>query len=248
MLKILGDKNIFSTFVSFKNKKRRTAYRNIITLFKKNREKRILCKKNESKKLIMDNKKLDDQYLIKQFLGGNKQALDLLINRHKNQVYSYILLIVKNRDLAEDIFQDTFIKVIKSLYSDKYIESGKFVSWVMRIAHNLIIDFYRKSKKLRTIAEDDTEYSLFNTAKFSDITNEQVLINQQVNKDLKALIKKLPTEQFEIIKLRYYFDMSFKEISERTGVSINTALGRMRYALINLRKLMAEQKVDLAIA
>lgn len=196
----------------------------------------------------MNNKKIDDQYLIKQFLEGNKQALDLLINRYKNQVYSYILLVVKNRDLAEDIFQDTFIKVIKSLHSGKYIENGKFVSWVMRIAHNLIIDFYRRSKNMRTIAEGDTEYSLFNSTKFSDITSEDVLINEQINEDLKTLIKKLPAEQFEIIKLRYYFDMSFKEISERTGVSINTALGRMRYALINLRKLMAEQKVDLAIA
>lgn len=229
-----------------KTKKENCLSEHNYTLIKNRRN--FFVKRINQKKLIMNDKKLDDQYLIEKFLDGNKQALDLLINRHKNQVYSYILLIVKNRDLAEDLFQDTFIKVIKSLHSGKYVETGKFISWVMRIAHNLIIDFYRKSKKLRTIAEDDTEYSLFNTAKFSDITNEQVLINQQINKDLKALIKQLPVEQFEIIKLRYYFDMSFKEISERTGVSINTALGRMRYALINLRKLMSEQKVDLAIA
>jgi len=193
----------------------------------------------------MTNHNLDDYGLIKQYLAGQSECLEILINRHKNKVYSYILLVVKNRELAEDIFQDTFIKVIRSLHSGNYKEEGRFVSWVMRISHNLIIDFYRKSKHLKTIAEDDVEAPLFNSSKYSDYNVEQLLVSHQVNNDIKKLVEQLPEEQLEVVKLRYYFDMSFKEIADQTGVSINTALGRMRYAIINLRKLAENANVDL---
>ncbi len=193
----------------------------------------------------MEKRNQDDYSLIKQYLSGNSQSLELLISRHKNKVYSYILLVVKNRELAEDIFQDTFIKVIKSLHAGNYKEEGRFVSWVMRISHNLIIDYYRKAKHIKTIADDDIEAPLFNSAKFSEATIEDLLVNEQINADVKLLIEDLPDEQREVVKLRYYFDMSFKEISEQSGVSINTALGRMRYAIINLRKLIEKANVDL---
>lgn len=193
----------------------------------------------------MTNHNLDDYALIKQYLAGHSECLEILINRHKKKVYSYILLVVKNRELAEDIFQDTFIKVIRSLHSGNYKEEGRFVSWVMRISHNLIIDFYRKSKHLKTVAEDDVEAPLFNSSKYSDHNVEQLLVSHQVNDDVKKLVEQLPEEQFEVVKLRYYFDMSFKEIADQTGVSINTALGRMRYAIINLRKLAESANIDL---
>ncbi len=186
-----------------------------------------------------------DYDLIKQYLNGNTASFESLINRHKNRVFSYILLVVKNRELAEDIFQDTFIKVVKSLQSGSYKDDGRFVSWVMRIAHNLIIDYYRKEKHLKTVSNDDSEMPLFNSAKFSDATIEQQLVTNQIHTDIKHLIDRLPEEQKEVVLMRYYYDMSFKEIADFADVSINTALGRMRYALINLRKLAQETKVDL---
>ncbi|MDA3894035.1 MAG: sigma-70 family RNA polymerase sigma factor [Salinivirgaceae bacterium] len=195
----------------------------------------------------MEIHNLSDYDLIKQYLGGNQSSFEFLINRHKSKVFSYILMVVKNRELAEDIFQDTFIKVIKSLHSGKYNEEGRFVSWVMRIAHNLVIDFYRKDKHLKTVSDDDTEVPLFNSAKYSDLNIEQELVVEQVHEDVKILVEKLPEEQKEVVKLRYYYDLSFKEIAEHTNVSINTALGRMRYAIINMRKLMEESKVDLVL-
>lgn len=195
----------------------------------------------------MNYHNLDDYALIRQYLNGKSHCLEVLINKHRNKVYSYILMVVKNRELAEDIFQDAFIKVIKSLHAGRYKEEGRFVSWVMRIAHNLIIDYYRKAKHLKTVADDDVETPLFNSSKFADATIEDDLVVEQVNSDIRDLIEKLPEEQHEVVKMRYYFDMSFKDIAEQTGVSINTALGRMRYAIINLRKLASEAKIDLAI-
>ncbi|MFA6402625.1 MAG: sigma-70 family RNA polymerase sigma factor [Salinivirgaceae bacterium] len=180
----------------------------------------------------------DDYDLIKQYLGGQSSSLEILINRHKNKVFSYIFMVVKNRELAEDIFQDTFIKVIRSLQSGTYKEEGRFVSWVMRIAHNLIIDFYRKEKHLKTVSNDSTEVPLFNSAKYSELTIEESLVIGQVHHDVKKLVEQLPEEQKEVMVLRFYYDMSFKEIADHTNVSINTALGRMRYAILNLRKLM----------
>lgn len=188
---------------------------------------------------------LNDYDLIKQYLGGHSPSLEVLINRHKSKVYSYILMIVKNREPAEDIFQDTFIKVVKSLNSRTYKEEGRFVSWVMRIAHNLIIDFYRKDKHLKTISDDSTEVPLFNSAKFSDETIEELMVTDQIHQDVKKLVEQLPDEQKEVVVLRYYYNLSFKEIAEHTDVSINTALGRMRYAILNLRKLMEKSNLDL---
>lgn len=188
---------------------------------------------------------LNDYDLIKQYLGGQSSSLEILINRHKSKVFSYILMVVKNRELAEDIFQDTFIKVIKSLHAGKYSEEGRFVSWVMRIAHNLVIDFYRKDKHLKTVSDDETEVPLFNSAKYSDLNIEQELVIDQVHEDVKILVEQLPEEQKEVVMLRYYYDFSFKEIAEHTNVSINTALGRMRYAIINMRKVMEKSKMDL---
>ncbi len=188
---------------------------------------------------------LNDYDLIKQYLGGQSSSLEILISRHKNKVYSYILMIVKGRELAEDIFQDTFIKVIKSLNSGTYKEEGRFVSWVMRIAHNLIIDFYRKDKHLKTISDDNTDVPLFNSAKFSDITIEDAMVVDQIHEDVKKLVELLPEEQKEVVVLRFYYNLSFKEIADHTNVSINTALGRMRYAILNLRKLMEKSNVDL---
>ncbi|MCL3780647.1 sigma-70 family RNA polymerase sigma factor [Prolixibacteraceae bacterium JC049] len=194
----------------------------------------------------MDNRKmLCDNELVQQFVCGDHSAIETLINRHKNRVYTYIVLIVKNQHLAEDIFQDTFMKVINSLKRGRYVENGKFVSWVIRIAHNLIIDHFRKEKHLNTISNDDTEYDLFNSSKFSDINAEDALVHTQITKDVKELVNRLPLEQREVVVMRHYMELSFKEIADQTGVSINTALGRMRYALINMRRMIEEKNMNL---
>ena len=191
----------------------------------------------------MNPRDLSDYELVKQFVSGNKSSIEVLINRHKDRVYTYILLIVKNQHLAEDIFQDTFIKVIKSLKRGKYEDKGKFVSWVMRIAHNLTIDHFRKEKNLNTISRDNNEYDIFNSKRFAEDTREDELIEEQIHSDVKKIVNELPDDQKEVIILRHYCGLSFKEIAEQTDVSINTALGRMRYALINLRKLIDEKNL-----
>ncbi len=196
----------------------------------------------------MESKQLSDQILIEQFLSGDKQGIEKLINRHKTKVYTYILLVVKNQQLAEDVFQDTFIKVIKSLVDGKYKDNGRFVSWVIRIAHNLIIDHFRKEKQLNTLSNDDYEADIFNSKKLSDQNIEDVLIRDQITTDVRQLIDELPEEQKQVILLRHYGGMSFKEIAEQTDVSINTALGRMRYALINLRKLIMKRNISLTMS
>jgi RNA polymerase sigma-70 factor (ECF subfamily) len=188
-----------------------------------------------------------DYELVQQFLNGSRTSIERLINRHRKKVYSYILYNVKDEHLAEDIFQDTFIKVIRSLKRGKYKDNGRFLSWVLRIAHNLIIDHYRKEKQLQTISNDNYETDIFNTQKFSDKTIEDKIVNHQITKELRSLIQELPQDQKEVVILRHYCDLSFKEIAEHTDVSINTALGRMRYALINLRKLMEERKLNFTL-
>lgn len=179
-----------------------------------------------------------DCVLVKQYIAGQPQCLEILIDRYKNRVFSYIMMVVKDRELAEDIFQDTFIKVIRSLDGGTYKDDGRFCPWVMRIAHNLIIDFYRRDKHLPTVSGDDEEKNIFQTIGITDDSAEDKYLAKQSHTDLKQLIAKLPAEQRAIVKYRYVFDMSFKEIADLTGVSINTALGRMRYAIINLRKMM----------
>ncbi|WP_167618318.1 RNA polymerase sigma factor [Maribellus sediminis] len=190
---------------------------------------------------------LDDNELVQRFIKGDQESLETLILRHKNRVFSYILLIVKNQELAEDIFQETFIKVIRSLKRGKYIENGKFVSWVLRISHNLIIDHFRKLKLKGTVSNDSTEVDIFNSQRYSEATVEDQMVNDQILSEVKDLIKELPEDQQQVIYMRHYMGLSFKEIADQTGVSINTALGRMRYALINLRKLIEKKKLTLTM-
>lgn len=182
---------------------------------------------------------LSDQQLIAGYLEGNHARLQELIVRHQTKVYSYIYMVVREKELAEDIFQDTFIKVINTIRSGFYKEEGKFIQWVMRIAHNLIIDHFRKSKRI-PVVENNNEYNIFDNLKVYDDSIEKKLIKEQIYEDLKKLIDLLPEEQREVLILRHYAGMSFKEISELTNVSINTALGRMRYALINMRKMIEQ--------
>lgn len=193
----------------------------------------------------MDKIIISDQELVTRFLDGDKGSLDALILRHKNRVYTYILLIVRKQALAEDIFQETFIKVIKSLQEGKYKDNGKFLSWVMRIAHNLIIDHFRKEKQMNMVSNDDYETSVFNSKKFSEETVEDLMVFNQICTDVRSLIDELPDDQKEVVLLRHYGGLSFKEIAEQTNVSINTALGRMRYALINLRKIITDKNIIL---
>jgi len=188
-----------------------------------------------------------DQQLVELFGSGNMAALEVLINRHRKKVYSYIFMQVRNQALAEDLFQETFIKVITSIKTARYQDHGKFLSWVIRIAHNLIIDYYRKSRQLNTVSNDDFEGQLFNSRKFSDVTTEEIIIRDQIHNDVRSLIDYLPEDQKQVVLLRHYAGMSFKEIAEVTNVSINTALGRMRYALINLRKLINEKNLILTM-
>ncbi|MBN1186034.1 MAG: sigma-70 family RNA polymerase sigma factor [Bacteroidales bacterium] len=193
----------------------------------------------------MERTYVSDQELVKQFINGNQSSLEALISRHKDRVYTYILLIVKNQQLAEDLFQDTFVKVIKSLHKGKYRDDGKFIAWVIRIAHNLAIDYFRKEKQLNTVSDEDVNGRVFNSKNLADSTIEDDLIDTQISNDVRNLVDKLPDDQKQVILLRHYGGLSFKEIADQTNVSINTALGRMRYALINLRKLIEEKNLSL---
>ena len=195
----------------------------------------------------MDTRHLSDQELVELFLDGNKLGIETLIYRHKNKVYTYIVLIVKDQHLAEDIFQDTFIKVIRSLKEGKYKDNGRFLSWVIRIAHNLVIDHFRKEKQINTISNDNYEADIFNSKKFSDKNIEELLIREQIIDDVRMLVEELPDDQKQVVLLRHYGGLSFKEIADQTNVSINTALGRMRYALINLRKMIEKRKINLMV-
>jgi RNA polymerase sigma factor (sigma-70 family) len=194
----------------------------------------------------MTTQPVTDQELIGRYLAGNQSSLEKLIRRHKNRVFAYILMIVKDKELAEDLFQDTFIKVINTIRSGTYKEEGKFIQWVMRIAHNLIIDYFRKSKRI-PIVENNDDYNIFDRVRIPVESVEQRLITEQIHEDVKKLIEYLPKEQKEVLIMRHYSDMSFKDIAEQTNVSINTALGRMRYALINLRKLVDEKEIILSV-
>jgi RNA polymerase sigma factor (sigma-70 family) len=180
-------------------------------------------------------------------MKGDQSAIESLINRHRSKVYTYILLTIKNQQLAEDLFQETFIKVIQSLRGGKYRDNGRFLSWVIRIAHNLIIDHFRKEKQMNSVSNDDTEVDLFNSKKLSDDNIEEMIISSQIKAEIRILINKLPEDQREVVLLRHYGGLSFKEIADQTDVSINTALGRMRYALINLRKLIEEKNLTLTV-
>lgn len=196
---------------------------------------------------MIDMTKMTDEQLVVLYAQGDNTAFDVLLNRHKSTLYSYIYFIVKNREVAEDIFQDTFVKAIMTIKQGRYTESGKFKAWISRIAHNLIIDTYRQEKNEQVISNDDCEVDLFNNAKLSDGTIEDDLVRRQILSDVKRLINYLPDNQKEVLMLRYYQDLSFKEIAEITGTSINTALGRMRYAILNMRRIADEKKVILTM-
>ncbi|TAJ13644.1 sigma-70 family RNA polymerase sigma factor [Marinilabiliaceae bacterium JC017] len=188
-----------------------------------------------------------DDELVKGFVAGDSKCIDALIDRHSNKIFTYIVVCVKHQALAEDIFQDAIIRVIKTLKAGKYQDNGRFSSWVMRIAHNLIIDHYRKQKHLATVSNDDYDYDLFNNLGHSDQSVETKIVYEQILSDVDYLVSMLPDAQREVIEMRHYKGLSFKEIADETNVSINTALGRMRYALINLRKLMEEKNISLAM-
>ena len=192
-------------------------------------------------------KHLSDRELVERYRKGNQASIEILINRHKDKVYTYILMTVKNTALAEDVFQDTFIKVIQSLDAGRYQDNGRFISWVIRIAHNLIIDHFRKQNQLNIASNDDHETDLFNNSRFSDSTVEEDIVQDQIYHDVRRLVDNLPEEQREVVILRHYAGLSFREIAEQTGVSINTALGRMRYALINMRKMIREANLNLTL-
>ena len=187
---------------------------------------------------------IDDASLVNSYISGNEAALEILIKRHQSRIFGFIYSKVGDRDLADDIFQDTFIKVIRTLKSNAYNEEGKFLPWVMRIAHNLIVDHFRHNKKMPLYRETE-EFSIFSVMTDDSLTIENKLISNQVTKDLRQLVEELPADQKEVLMMRLYQDMSFKEISEATGVSINTALGRMRYALLNLRKIIEKNQIIL---
>ncbi len=182
-----------------------------------------------------------DEHLVKEFIAGSHVAFNALLNRHKDKVYSYILFLVKDAESAQDVFQDTFFKVINTLKSGTYKEEGKFIQWVMRISHNLVIDLFRKGKKFPTIESND-ENDVFEFLNFSEPSVEDQMIDEQISYNVRRLIDQLPPEQREVLIMRHYLDMSFKEIADRTDVSINTALGRMRYAIINLRKMIRNRE------
>jgi len=190
---------------------------------------------------------LSDFDLVQDFIKGDKASIEILINRHRKKIFTYILMVVKDRCLAEDIFQDTFIKVIKSLKEGRYKDNGRFLSWVIRIAHNLMIDHFRKEKQLNTVSNDSYETDIFNSKKFADRTVEEEMVYNQITTDVRRLLQELPEDQREVVILRHFCGLSFKEIAEQTNVSINTALGRMRYALINLRRLIEEKKLSLSL-
>jgi RNA polymerase sigma-70 factor (ECF subfamily) len=187
----------------------------------------------------------DERLLIREFLDGKPSGLQELIERHQTRLYSYIFVMVKDKQLADDLFQDTFVKVINTLKARNYNDEGKFIQWVMRIAHNLVIDHFRKQKKLNYAEMSSDKYDLMDSLRVTDPNVEDALVTEQIHKDVKQLMEYLPPEQKEVLYLRCYAGLSFKDIADQTEVSINTALGRMRYALINMRKMVKEKNIVL---
>lgn len=186
---------------------------------------------------------LSDSMLVELYAAGNNEAFDVLLDRHQGKLFSYILFVVHNEELANDIFQETFVKAIMMIQQRRYVESGRFLSWLMRIAHNMIIDLFRQEKNENTVSDNDVDYDLFNDIRFSELNVESRLVMDQTLDDVRMMVDHLPKNQKEIVYMRYYQEMSFREIAEVTGVSINTALGRMRYALLNLRKMAVKKSL-----
>ncbi len=196
----------------------------------------------------MENmKQMTDDMLVTLYLEGNNSAFDILLNRHKERLFNYIYFIVRSREVAEDIFQETFVKAIVTLQQGRYTNDGKFSAWITRIAHNLVIDQFRTERNENLISNDESEVDLLNNAKLVEGNVENRMVNEQVLKDVRALVDELPDCQREVVFMRYYQDLSFKEIADITGVSINTALGRMRYAILNMRRIATEKSVSLVM-
>ena len=194
----------------------------------------------------MNTQVLSDQVLLNNYLSGDCTAISQLIDRHSRRVRDYIRMMVKDADVADDILQDTLIKAVRVIDEGRYVDNGKFLSWVLRIAHNQVIDYFRSQKSAKTINESDAGYNMLGTLRFAERTVEDNIISEQIEADVRRLVEHLPDEQREVVKLRYFSGLSFQEIADQTGVSINTALGRMRYALINLRKMIAENNIILS--
>jgi RNA polymerase sigma-70 factor (ECF subfamily) len=192
----------------------------------------------------MNTKSLSDAQLVCNYISGDESALSTLINRHQSRLYGFIFSKIQDRDAANDVFQDTFIKVIRTLKRGNYNEQGKFLPWVMRISHNLIIDYFRKNSRMPKF-KSKNEFDIFSIISDDSLNIENKMVDAQIENHIRILLDELPDEQRAVIKMRIYQDMSFKEISESTGVSINTALGRMRYGLINLRKMIDKHKINL---
>lgn len=187
-----------------------------------------------------------DQTLLKNYLSGDRSAISQLIERHSRRVRDYINMMVKDRDVADDIFQETFIKAVRVIDEGRYTDNGKFLSWILRIAHNQVIDYFRAQRQNKSVTEADAGYDMLGTLRFAERTVEDSMVSDQIERDVRALVELLPAEQREVVMLRYFSGLSFKDIAEQTEVSINTALGRMRYALINLRKMIKENNLILS--
>jgi RNA polymerase sigma-70 factor (ECF subfamily) len=194
--------------------------------------------------MIKNQVSLSDRELLEAYRAGNPDAISVLISRHSQRVYDYIRMLVKDSDLADDLFQETFVKAVRVIDQGRYTDQGRFLSWVMRIAHNQVIDHFRSQHKDHVINESEAGYDILGTQRLSEGSVEERMVGEQIEADLRRLIEQLPDEQREVVKMRYYGNLSFKEIAEQTEVSINTALGRMRYALINLRKMIKENNLS----
>lgn len=194
---------------------------------------------------MLNYSRLADEQLVAAYAKGDNQSFDILLRRHQERVFNYVLSIVRDPDTANDIFQETFIKAITTIKQGRYIETGKFAAWITRIAHNLIIDYYRQERSGNMTSADDETVNVLNRKEFSDENIEDILVDEQIRADVRRIVAILPDNQREVLEMRYYRDMSFKEIAEATQVSINTALGRMRYAILNLRRIVKENNISL---
>jgi RNA polymerase sigma-70 factor (ECF subfamily) len=194
----------------------------------------------------MNTQLLSDQVLLNRYLSGDRSAISQLIDRHSTRVRDYIRMMVRDRDVADDILQETLIKVVRVIDEGRYADTGKFLSWVLRIAHNRVLDYFRREKVSKQVNESEAGYDVIGTLRFSEPTAEDEIVHSEMEQTIRDLIDLLPEEQQEVVRLRYYSKLSFQEIAEQTEVSINTALGRMRYALINLRRLIKEKNIVLS--
>lgn len=186
-----------------------------------------------------------DEKLVTAYANGNNEAFDVILRRYQDRIFTYIVNIVKNKDIADDIFQETFVKAITTIRQGRYTDSGKFSAWLMRIAHNLIIDYFRQEKSENTVSADQEEVNVLNRRDLSEENVEDLLVTSQIHTDVRRIMESLPDSQREVLEMRFYRNMSFKEIAEATGVSINTALGRMRYAVLNMRRIASEKNIVL---